>query len=249
MDEGSVAALPAEGGDEGQGAPALLAEWLGREAAPANDAAVEGATVEGAAVDAAAVQSAAVDTSTAALLVRATEVHATRAPGPGEEAARAPAGETAPEPADAGPAAEARDTGVGGGQARGRQASPRRPAEAARKAAADRLRLARVVLDAGFAADAARAAYEALAETIAGMLEGPAPESHAALIAGVYRDLVPAGGLPVETHAVLARLHDLGTLARAGVPLDAALARSAVDEATTWIGRLGGAAAERAAEP
>jgi hypothetical protein len=136
----------------------------------------------------------------------------------------------------------------GDGQARWPSAGPRPPAGTARNAAADRLRLARVVLDAGFAADAARAAYEALAGTIAGMLEGPAPESHAALIAGVYRDLVPAGGLPIEAHAVLARLHDLGALARAGVPLDAALARSAVDEATSWVERLGGASLERAAE-
>ncbi|HTN84832.1 MAG TPA: hypothetical protein VL242_14125 [Sorangium sp.] len=41
---------------------------------------------------------------------------------------------------------------------------------------------------------------------------------------------------------MLARLHDPGSLARAGVPLDAALARSAVDEAARWIGQLGGAA-------
>ncbi|KYF92028.1 hypothetical protein BE20_13035 [Sorangium cellulosum] len=131
-----------------------------------------------------------------------------------------------------------------GGQARTPPGRPRPGAETARKAA-ERLRLARVVLDAGFAADAARAAYEALAGTIAGMLQGPAPESHAALIAGVYRDLVPGGGLPVEAHAALARLHDLGTLARAGVPLDATLARSAVDEAATWIGRLEGEGAAR----
>ncbi|XXX95369.1 DEAD/DEAH box helicase [Sorangium sp. So ce204] len=142
--------------------------------------------------------------------------------------------------AAAGTMGEATHEEVGGGEVPRPPAVARPPAEAARKAAADRLRLARVVLDAGFAADAARAAYEALARTIAGMLEGPAPESHAALIAGVYRDLVPAGGLPVEAHAVLARLHDLGALARAGVPLDAALARSAVDEATSWVERLGG---------
>ncbi|WP_437830397.1 DEAD/DEAH box helicase [Sorangium sp. So ce1153] len=147
----------------------------------------------------------------------------------GEAVAKAAAGETA---------AEAR--GDGGGDARPRTEGPR--AMAARRAAEERLRLARVVLEAGFAADAARAAYEALAGTIAGMLEGPAPESHAALVTVVYRDLVPAGGLPIEAHAVLARLHDLGSLARAGVPLDAALARSAVDEAARWIGQLGGAA-------
>ncbi|KYG09906.1 hypothetical protein BE21_15385 [Sorangium cellulosum] len=197
MAQERAAALPAEAGAAGGGgAPALLAEWAGSEAAPANDAAMEGASVEDAAAG---------EACTAALLARTVEVEASAA-------------------------------------------RRRLPTEAARKAAADRLRLARVVLDAGFAADAARAAYEALAGTIAGMLEGPAPESHAALIAGVYRDLMPAGGLPVEAHAALARLHDLGALARAGVPLDAELASSAVEEAATWIGRLGGAATGRAAE-
>ncbi|WP_437569001.1 DEAD/DEAH box helicase [Sorangium sp. So ce542] len=198
MAQERAAALPAEAGAAGGGgAPALLAEWAGSEAAPANDAAMEGASVE----DAAAGQA-----CTAAPLARTVEVEVSAA-------------------------------------------RRRLPTEAARNAAADRLRLARVVLDAGFAADAARAAYEALAGTIAGMLEGPAPESHAALIAGVYRDLMPAGGLPVEAHAALARLHDLGALARAGVPLDAELASSAVEEAATWIGRLGGAATGRAAQP
>ncbi|WP_437936376.1 SNF2-related protein [Sorangium sp. So ce341] len=198
MAQESAAALPAEAGAAGGGgAPALLAEWAGSEAAPANDAAMEGASVE----DAAAGEACA-----AALLDRTVEVEVSAA-------------------------------------------RRRLPTEASRKAAADRLRLARVVLDAGFAADAARAAYEALAGTIAGMLDGPAPESHAALVAGVYRDLMPAGGLPVEAHAALARLHDLGALARAGVPLDAELASSAVEEAATWIGRLGGAATGRAAAP
>ncbi|WP_437741905.1 DEAD/DEAH box helicase [Sorangium sp. So ce1504] len=149
-----------------------------------------------------------------------------------DAAMSAAAHEVAPEQA----AAEAGGHGGGG---RTRTAGPR--AMAARTAAEERLRLARVVLDAGFAADAARAAYEALAGTIAGLLEGPAPETHAALVTVVYRDLVPAGGLPVEAHAVLARLHDLGSLARAGVPLDPALARAAVDEAGRWVGRLGGA--------
>jgi superfamily II DNA or RNA helicase len=131
-------------------------------------------------------------------------------------------------------AAEAHDRGDGRPAGASRSASARRVAE-------DRLRLARVVLDAGFAADAARAAYEAFAEVIAGMLEGPAPESHAALIAAIYRELMPAARLPVEAHAALARLHDLGTLVRAGVPLELGLARSAVEEANVWVVRLAAA--------
>ncbi|XXY16028.1 SNF2-related protein [Sorangium sp. So ce216] len=236
------AALPAEGG--GAGGPALLSGWLASEAAPANDAVAEatpageavaeGAVVEAAPANDAVMEAAVVEAAPAALLARATEAEAVggapveSAPA-NEEAARTSADEE-----------EAAARGNGGGGARPRTEGPR--ATATRRAAEERLRLARVVLEAGFAADAARAAYEALAGTIAGMLEGPAPESHAALVTVVYRDLVPAGGLPVEAHAVLARLHDLGSLARAGVPLDAALARSAVDEAARWIGQLGGAA-------
>ncbi|WP_437632438.1 DEAD/DEAH box helicase [Sorangium sp. So ce854] len=216
-EQGSAAALPVEGERAGgRATPALLAAWsggeAGGEAAPANDTAVTGAGVETAAIEVAGLAAA------------------------GMEVGEADA--AAVEPAAVGPAAEGPAT-VGAAAGEAPPASPRPRAETARKAA-ERLRLARVVLDAGFAADAARAAYEALAGTVAGMLEGPAPESHAALIAAVYRDLVPGGGLPVEAHAALARLHDLGTLARAGVPLDVALARSAVDEAATWIGRLGG---------
>ncbi|AUX47346.1 SNF2 family helicase [Sorangium cellulosum] len=199
--EGS-AAVRAEGGVAGaHGAPAPVPGWLVSEAAPANDAAVEGASRAsdaGAPANDAVMEAAA----PAARLARAAEPIALDAgvrAGPPAEVSRA---------------------------------------KAAQRAAEDRLRLARVVLDAGFAADAARAAYEALAEAISGMLEGPAPESHAALVAVVYRELVPAGELPVEAHAALARLHDLGTLARAGVRLDPALASMAVDEATTWIGRL-----------
>ncbi|HTN82496.1 MAG TPA: DEAD/DEAH box helicase, partial [Sorangium sp.] len=241
-------ALPAEGG--GAGGPALLSEGLASEAVPANDAVAEGApvdeavakatVVEAAPANDVVVEAATVEAATAALLARAVQAETaggalTESAPANDEAARtssageAAAGETA---------AEAR--GDGGGGARPRTEGSR--AMAARRAAEERLRLARVVLEAGFAADAARAAYEALAGTIAGMLEGPAPESHAALVTVVYRDLVPAGGLPIEAHAVLARLHDLGSLARAGVPLDAALARSAVDEAARWIGQLGGAA-------
>ncbi|WP_437956650.1 SNF2-related protein [Sorangium sp. So ce119] len=212
-EQGGAAAVPVEGERAGgQATPALLAAWPGGEAAPANDAAGMEAGVETAATEGAG--TAVTGMAVAGMAVAGMEGAGMAVRGVGAAAVDSAVVEASP-------------------------ASPRARAETARRAA-ERLRLARVVLDAGFAADAARAAYEALAGTIAGMLEGPAPESHAALIAGVYRDLVPGGGLPVAAHAALARLHDLGTLARAGVPLDAALARSAVDEAAAWIGRLGG---------
>ena len=105
-------------------------------------------------------------------------------------------------------------------------------------AARERLRLARVVLGAGFPADAARAAYEALARAIAGLLEELPQPGHAALVAAVYRELLPAGRLPAAAHAVLAMLHDLGSLEAQGVAVEADLAARAVEEAEQWVERI-----------
>jgi hypothetical protein len=104
--------------------------------------------------------------------------------------------------------------------------------------ARERLRLARVVLEAGFPADAARAAYEALARAIAALLREPPQPGHAALVAAVYRELLPAGRLPAGAHAALAMLHDLSLLDAQGVTIDAELATRAVEEAEQWIARL-----------
>jgi superfamily II DNA or RNA helicase len=109
---------------------------------------------------------------------------------------------------------------------------------APRERAANRLRLARVVLDAGFAGDAVRAAYEALAAAIAALLDGVVPVGHTALVAAIYRDLIPAGRLPHAAPGALARLHDLTALGTAGVDVDTELARGAVAEAEAWIARL-----------
>lgn len=110
---------------------------------------------------------------------------------------------------------------------------------APRQRASNRLRLARVVLDAGFAGDAVRAAYEALAASVAGLLpDGPPPASHAALVAAIYRELLPAGRISPAAPAALARLHDLTTLESQGVEVDAIPATAAVAEAEDWVGRL-----------
>jgi broad specificity polyphosphatase/5'/3'-nucleotidase SurE len=101
-----------------------------------------------------------------------------------------------------------------------------------------RLALARVVLEAGFAADAVRAAYEALAAAIGALLVA-APTSHAALVAGIYGELLPHGRLPAGAHGALARLHDLTLLDAHGVEVDAELARAAVEEAAEWFTRVG----------
>ncbi len=95
-----------------------------------------------------------------------------------------------------------------------------------------------MVLDAGFFEDALRAAYEALAATIAELGGASAPEGHAALVALIYRDLLPSGRLPAHAHAALARLHDLTTLERSGVPVDPTLAQESVAEAEAWVARL-----------
>jgi hypothetical protein len=132
------------------------------------------------------------------------------------------------------------------------------PADAARRSAArtdashpgaaladasraqNRLRLARIVLESGFPDDAVRAAYEALAAAIRGLLGGAAPGGHAALVAAIYRDLSPRGLLPSAAHAALARLHDLSGLEAQGVEVDTALAAESVSEAEAWVVRLSG---------
>ena len=125
----------------------------------------------------------------------------------------------------------------------------RRGADHARK----RLSLARVVLAAGFPGDAVRAAYGALAASIAGLFDEAPADEHGALVAAIYRDLLPAGRLPAAAHAVLATLHDLSAIDAHGVDVDSSIAARAVDDAEFWIGRLreasstgldGGAAAQ-----
>jgi len=94
------------------------------------------------------------------------------------------------------------------------------------------------VLQGGFPADAVRAAYEALAAAVAGLSAGPMPPGHAALVAAMYRDLVPSGRLPPLVPAVLARLNDLSVLESQGVPVDAGLAGEALAEAESWVARI-----------
>ncbi|MEO7591405.1 MAG: hypothetical protein ABI134_09355, partial [Byssovorax sp.] len=106
--------------------------------------------------------------------------------------------------------------------------------------AQNRLRLARVVLSAGFFGDAVRAAYEALSAAVAGLAEGARPEHHAALVVILYRDLLPSGKVPFAVPATLARLHDLSTLEQLGVPVDPALAKEAVEEAEGLVSQIAG---------
>ncbi len=77
--------------------------------------------------------------------------------------------------------------------------------------ARQRLALARVVLEAGFAGDAVKASYEALAAAIGGLLS-EAPASHAELVAAIFSKLLPGGRLPAGAHGSLAKLHDLSLL-------------------------------------
>ena len=73
-------------------------------------------------------------------------------------------------------------------------------------------------------------------------------EGHAALIAAIYRELVPAGRAPPALHGALARLSDLTQLEAHGVAVDAALASEAVTEARSWVTRLGELSLARKAE-
>ncbi|HWE28998.1 MAG TPA: DEAD/DEAH box helicase [Polyangia bacterium] len=111
-----------------------------------------------------------------------------------------------------------------------------------------RLRLANVVLDAGFPSDAVKAAYDALARSVAALLPEPPRDGHAALVAAIYRDLLPAGRIPATFHVTLSRLHDLAQLEAHGVAVEAALAAELLRETAQWIDRLdvAGAAAPEA---
>ncbi|HEX9619670.1 MAG TPA: hypothetical protein VF989_06030 [Polyangiaceae bacterium] len=93
------------------------------------------------------------------------------------------------------------------------------------------------MLAAGFPVDAARAAYEALACAIGGLLDEPAQPGDGALVEAVYREPSPAGRLP--SAAPLAMLHDLSSLDAQGVAVDADLAAHAVSEAEQWLERPG----------
>ncbi|MCU0686614.1 MAG: hypothetical protein MUF34_30930, partial [Polyangiaceae bacterium] len=77
--------------------------------------------------------------------------------------------------------------------------------------ASERLRLAKVVFDAAFYADALRASYEAVASALGSLADGAPPANHQALVA------------VLDEH---------------GVAIDQELARQAVEEAATWVERL-----------
>jgi hypothetical protein len=80
--------------------------------------------------------------------------------------------------------------------------------------------------------------YRALAAVITALLEGPDPGNHEAIVAAIYRDLVPAGRLAMAVPGVLARVHDLGSLERMGVAVDPGLAREVLAEVGDWVIRL-----------
>jgi len=118
-----------------------------------------------------------------------------------------------------------------------------RAARAPRSRADEKLRLARLVLEAGFLGDSVRAAYEALAAALGALLEGSAPPAptmaeHPRLLALLFRDLLPTGRLPPAAHGALARLHDLATLESLGIDVDPDMAADAVAEAAQWVERL-----------
>jgi superfamily II DNA or RNA helicase len=109
---------------------------------------------------------------------------------------------------------------------------------ASRGRSEQRLRLAKVVLHAGFPGDAVSAAYDALATALRALSSGPVGETHAALVATLYRELLPNGRIPADVGSLLARAHDLTLLEREGVPVDPALAATLVGETEDALGRL-----------
>ena len=104
--------------------------------------------------------------------------------------------------------------------------------------ARDRLRFAELVLKEKFHADAVRAAYDGVATVIGALVEGDRPSTHEAIVAAIYRELLPSGRLPCAAHGVLARVRDLMSLEQHGVQVDEETARQAVADAREWIDRL-----------
>ncbi|HQP37657.1 MAG TPA: SNF2-related protein [Polyangiaceae bacterium] len=104
--------------------------------------------------------------------------------------------------------------------------------------AANRLLLAELVLREGFRSDAVRAAYDALASAVRGLAKDPIGNTHDALVAAIYRELLPSGSLPVAAHTTLAMLRDLTSLEDHGVELEEQMARQAVEDARKWVDRL-----------
>jgi superfamily II DNA/RNA helicase len=101
--------------------------------------------------------------------------------------------------------------------------------------ARQRLRLAHVVLDAGFAGDAVRAAYEALAAALRAKLDTPIEAQHPVLVGAVYRTLLPSGQVPATLPGLLARLHDLTLLEAQGLEVDRGLAAGVVEEVRAFL--------------
>lgn len=104
--------------------------------------------------------------------------------------------------------------------------------------ARQRMRLAEVVLGAGFPADAVRAAYEAVAASVRSLAKEPIAEGHVALVAAIYGALLPSGLLPSTIPGLVARVNDLALLEDHGVPVDAAIAAAAVADVKEWLDRV-----------
>lgn len=117
-------------------------------------------------------------------------------------------------------------------------AAPAPAASPFRSRASNRLLLAELVLREGFRSDAVRASYDALASAVRGLSSSPVGATHDALVAAIYRDLLPSGSLPIGAHTTLATLRDLTLLEDHGVELEEQMARQAVEEARKWVERL-----------
>ena len=102
-----------------------------------------------------------------------------------------------------------------------------------------RLRLARIVLEAGFPEDALKAAYQALAGTLVAKTDAPPPAGHAELVGILYRDLLPHGKAPLAAAGLLAKLHDLCGLEAQGIALPENLVAAAIEETEVAVADLG----------
>jgi superfamily II DNA or RNA helicase len=102
-----------------------------------------------------------------------------------------------------------------------------------------RLKLARIMLSAGFPEDALKAAYQALVGALTAKVDDPPPAGHAELVGLLYRDLLPNGRAPLATAGLLAKLHDLCGLDAQGIALPESLVSAAIEETEAAVTDLG----------
>ena len=76
-----------------------------------------------------------------------------------------------------------------------------------------------------------------MAASLRARLDAPIEEGHPALVAAVYRELLPSARSRRRSRECSPRFHDLSSLEEHGVPVDPPIAAGAVEDARAWLER------------